>query len=176
MDENGVVKRGTGNGATSSMTSKPPYRMEYDKYRQDQLNTGVVSALIGGFSLTNSWELERDGGLIGNVTYVFAIAAVHACTCSALTSAVLYRSLTCSDPEKAVLWMEKHTFLAYLPHGKFALGVFFYLASVVLVAWKELMDQSEAQMTALAIGLISCCTAVGTWIYVAVESPNKIVL
>lgn len=161
---------------SSSAATKPPFRMEYDSYRDDQLNTGVISALIGGFSLTNSWELARNGTMLDTVTYVLAIVAVHACTCSAITSAFLYRTLTCSDPEKAVLWMEKHSTLASFPHGKFVIGTLCYLASVVLVAWKELAEENEARIFTLAIGVTSCSAAIGTFFLLTIDPPSKMAL
>ena len=94
--------------------SPKSYRMDFDRYRDDQLNTGVIAALIGGFSLTNSWEMEFAGPLIDTATHVLAIIALHSCTCSALVSPFLYRALTRSDPDEAVRWMEEHCIVASL--------------------------------------------------------------
>jgi len=96
---------------------------KYEKYRDDQMNTGVIAALLGGFALTNSWEMDvsssHEEGLIDLTAYCLAILSVHACTCSALTSAFLYRSLTQqSTPRKAVGWMQRHCVLASLPWYK----------------------------------------------------------
>ena len=96
---------------------------KYEKYRDDQMNTGVIAALLGGFALTNSWEMDvsssHEEGLIDLTAYCLAILSVHACTCSALTSAFLYRSLTQqSTPRKAVGWMQRHCVLAQVPWYK----------------------------------------------------------
>mmetsp|Transcript_12836 Transcript_12836/g.30008 ORF Transcript_12836/g.30008 Transcript_12836/m.30008 type:complete len:213 (+) Transcript_12836:166-804(+) len=176
LEEVCIVRRGAGSGETEPTTSKPHRRMDYDKHRDDQFNTSVISALVGGFSLTNSWELERDGGLLDTVTYLLAIVAVHFCTCSALTSAFLYRSLTRSDPDRAVVWMEKHPIMARMAHCKFVVGVLCYLASIVLVAWKELRFQAYAQVVAVVVGATSCIMAVGTFLFLAIDPPDKIVL
>jgi fucose 4-O-acetylase-like acetyltransferase len=72
---------------------------KYEKYRDDQMNTGFIAALVGGFALTNSWEMDinSDEKLVsttGLTSYTLAILAVHGCTFSALVSAILYRALT----------------------------------------------------------------------------------
>lgn len=145
--------------------------MDFDRHRDDQLNTGVIAALVGGFSLTNSWELELEGTTIDTITYVLAIIAVHSCTCSALTSAFLYRSLTRSDPEEAEAWMEKHYWIANMPFAKFVIGTMAYLASVILVALKELVEVYEAQLFTMAVGLMGCCVSLGTLTYLCFDSP-----
>ncbi len=157
------------------MTNKPTkhnYRMDFDRHRDDQLNTGVIAALVGGFSLTNSWEMEMGGSFIETVTYVLAIIAVHSCTCSALTSAFLYRSLTRSDPEAGVEWMEKHFIMANLPFTKFVMGTMAYLASVILVAYKEQVEEYQAQIFTLVIGVMGCCVSMGTLTFLCFDSPS----
>jgi hypothetical protein len=157
------------------MTERSPkhFRMDFERYRDDQLNTGVIAALVGGFSLTNSWEMETGGTLLDTSSYVLAIVAVHGSTCSALTSAFLYRTLTQSDPEEAVLWMEEHYVVASLPYIKFIIGVAAYLSSVILVAFKELSGAQEAKVFTLIIGLLGCTTALGTLVFVSIDYPGK---
>lgn len=89
----------------------------YEKHRDDQTNTGVIAALLGCFALTNSWEIETGEGVtsIELAAYTRAILLVHGCTCSALTSAFLYRSLTKKIPRVPIGWMERHHVLAQLP-------------------------------------------------------------
>ena len=159
--------------SSTTINIKPSFQIDYDKYREDQLNTGVISALISGFNLINSWELERQGNKIDTITYVSAISAVHACTCSALTSAFIYRALTLSDPGKAVLWMKKHNFSAKMPIIKFIGGTMFYLISVVLVAWKGLSDEFEAKVASFAIGAISASVAFGICVFITVDHPGN---
>jgi hypothetical protein len=54
----------------------------------DVLNTAVMAALVGGFALGN---LSLSGpDTIDKWIYLLTCFAVHACTCSAVTSAVLY--------------------------------------------------------------------------------------
>ena len=146
--------------------------MDFDRHRDDQLNTGVIAALVGGFSLTNSWEMEMGGSLIETITYVLAIIAVHSCTCSALTSAFLYRCLTRSDPDAAVEWMESHSVMASLPFVKFVMGTLAYLSSVILVAYKEQVEEYPAQLFTLVVGVMGCCVSMGTLTFLCFDSPE----
>ncbi len=145
--------------------------MTYDHYREDMVNTGVVAALLGGFSLTNSWEMEMSGSILDTVTYVIAIICVHVCTCSALTSAFLYRSLTISDPKEAVRWMDSHPTIASLPYFKFVAGVITYMASVILVAWKQLEDVPKAKQFTFFSGLCAVSSTFYVLVYLYFDSP-----
>jgi hypothetical protein len=158
------------------MTKRAPkhFRIDFEQHKDDQLKTGVIAALVGGFSLTNSWNMEMSGSLLDTSSYVLAIVAVHGCTCSALISAFLYRTLTRSGPKEAVLWMEKHYVVALLPYIKFILGVIAYLSSVILIAIKELSDAQEAKVFTLIIGLIGIFTAMGTLMLVHLDCPGKV--
>jgi len=95
---------------------------KYEKYRDDQTNTGVIAALLGGFALTNSWEMDVSGEectTIDLTAYCLAIFSVHAFTCSALTSAFLYRSLTKqATPREGLEWLKRHSSLAQGPWYK----------------------------------------------------------
>ena len=104
---------------------------KYERYRDDQMNTGIIAALVGGFALTNSWEMniyennenENENNLdLSNIelsSYTLAILAVHGCTCSALVSAFLYRSITrVKSPQAGVQWVERHPILVQLPWYK----------------------------------------------------------
>jgi hypothetical protein len=98
----------------------------YEKYRDDQRNTGVIAALVGGFALSNSWNLNVYGNatteMLSTVeltSYTLAILAVHGCTCSALSSAFIYRSITrVKSPTSGVAWVERHPILVQLPWYK----------------------------------------------------------
>ena len=100
---------------------------KYERYRDDQMNTGIIAALVGGFALTNSWEMniyenEGENNFVSNIelsSYTLAILAVHGCTCSALVSAFLYRSITrVKSPKAGVQWVERHPILVQLPWYK----------------------------------------------------------
>jgi hypothetical protein len=99
---------------------------KYEKYRDDQRNTGIIAALVGGFALSNSWNMNiyghTDTENLTNVelgSYTLAVLAVHGCTCSALASAFLYKSITSAkSPKAGVAWVERHPVLVQLPWYK----------------------------------------------------------
>jgi len=150
---------------------------QYEKYRDDQMNTGVIAALIGGFALTNSWEMgveveDYDPNVIietvetrnlSVIAYVLAICAVHACTCSALVSAFLYLNLTrMKSPQDAVQWVHRHPILIETPFYKFLMGVLLYLASVILVAWETLEFNTTCRIFTVVVGIVGCTTVLVT--------------
>ncbi len=145
--------------------------MDFDRYRDDMLNTGVIASLLGGFALTNSWEMDNSGSLLDTSTYVLAIIAVHSCTCSVLSSAFLYRSLTKSDPQEAVRWMESHTTIRSLPFFKFVVGTVAYMTSVILVALKELEGVPPAKHFTFIAGILGICSSLGVLTYLSFDSP-----
>jgi hypothetical protein len=161
---------------TMTNNDTPAYAMDYEKYRDDQMNTGVIAALIGGFALTNSWEMNIDRTLVASASYVLAIIAVHACTCSALTSAFIYRTLTISDEDKAVVWMQQHPWLASLPIGKFVFGTLCYLVSVILVSWKELSGEGSARLVTLMVGILSVGIVLVTGSFLTMCPPAKLTI
>ena len=80
--------------AEGGRASTKPKRKE--TVLNDVTNTGVMAALIGGFALSclqsTDFRLdEHDHSTLDEIIYVLLVFAVHACTCSALTSAFLYR-------------------------------------------------------------------------------------
>lgn len=141
---------------------------EYEKYREDQMNTGVIAALLGGFALTNSWEMEVGEGTVDAIdlaAYTLAILSVHGCTCSALASAFLYRSMTQKTPRAGVRWMKKHYVLARLPWCKFMGGTFCYIVSVILVAWSTLETNAMARRITFFAGVCGCMLVLYTcWV------------
>ena len=114
---------------------------KYERYRDDQMNTGIIAALVGGFALTNSWEMniyENNGNNLdlSNIelsSYTLAILAVHGCTCSALVSAFLYRSITrVKSPQAGVQWVERHPILVQLPWFKVRTFTFTFTFKLLL--------------------------------------------
>mmetsp|Transcript_111 Transcript_111/g.267 ORF Transcript_111/g.267 Transcript_111/m.267 type:complete len:204 (-) Transcript_111:2677-3288(-) len=149
---------------------------KYEKLRDDQTNTGVIAALLGGFALTNSWEMEigDESSNIEVVAYTLAILSVHACTCSALVSAFLYRQLTQQETrQKGLAWMGRHTGLEHIPWYKFLLGTLLYVCSVALVAWTSLDGSLSCRVVTLMGGSMSCSAVVYTlWIIYSDVDPE----
>ena len=53
--------------------------------------TAGLGAIIGGFAFSRLTEPAPDAPTLDLALYVVTCFAVHACTCSALTSAILFR-------------------------------------------------------------------------------------
>lgn len=143
---------------------------KYEKYRDDQRNTGIIAALVGGFALSNSWNMNiyghTDTENLTNVelgSYTLAVLAVHGCTCSALASAFLYKSITSAkSPKAGVAWVERHPVLVQLPWYKFVFGTAAYVVSVILVAWTTLQFNLVSRILTLVGGLCGCSIVIYT--------------
>lgn len=143
---------------------------KYEKYRDDQRNTGIIAALVGGFALSNSWNMNiyghTDTENLTNVelgSYTLAVLAVHGCTCSALASAFLYKSITSvKSPKAGVAWVERHPVLVQLPWYKFVFGTAAYVVSVILVAWTTLQFNLVSRILTLVGGLCGCSIVIYT--------------
>lgn len=150
---------------------------KYEKLRDDQTNTGVIAALLGGFALTNSWEMEVSDESTTNqiAAYSLAILAVHACTCSALVSAFLYRQLTQqATSKKGLQWMKRHAVLQNVPWYKFLVGTLCYVVSVCLVAWSSLEITITGRIVTLVGGFISCSVVLYTcWVIYSDSDPEE---
>ena len=76
--------------------------------------------------------------MVDNVTYLLLTLAVHACTCSALTSALLYREVNCMEIDTVPIWAQDNWMMLLMPMGKFAMGCSSYIISVVFATWSRL--------------------------------------
>ena len=110
----------------------------------DVTNTGVMAALVGGFALScvQAGHYDHANSNVDNISYLLLIFAVHACTCSALTSALLYRTVN-SMPESDVppwaattpAWM-----MLLMPMAKFGMGTASYIISVIFTSFHSLEE------------------------------------
>ena len=110
-------------------TSRPIQRETLaDKVTQ----TAALAAFIGGFAFSKLQLQSND--TISLVLYVMTVFSVHACTCSALTSAILYGVIQSLREEDVVAWAATKTnkLLLMLPMAKFGMGCAVYLLTVVL--------------------------------------------
>ena len=94
-----------------------------ERLSNDLLNTSVMAALVGGFALGTllASPVPEEGPLRGEYDiwiYLLSFIAVHANTCSALTSAFLYRKANAMADEDIAAWATKYRFLLQLPMGK----------------------------------------------------------
>eukprot|EP01052_Picozoa_sp_SAG31_P036656 SAG31_NODE_4609_length_3098_cov_2.056019_5_plen_158_part_00 len=121
----------------------------------DVLNTGVTAALIGGFALGSLQEGidPAEDTVLARATYLLSLVAVHACTCSCLSSAFLYYvANVMEDNESVAVWASRHPILLRIPILKFAAGCVCYLVSVLLLSWRHLEGGAVSRYLALGIG------------------------
>ena len=118
-------------------------------------NSCVMAALIGGFALSSLAAPHPDESL-DKWIYLLAYIAVHACTCSALTSAFLYASANLlEDGPLFAVWAAKRRHVIALPMMKFVMGCMCYMTSVILTSWRDLSRHKALQGIATAIGIMS---------------------
>lgn len=77
------------------------------------------------------------------------------CTCSALTSALLYRHLSNMPDEHVDPWVNKWKLLLLVPLMKFGMGTLSYMISVIFTAWRDLETVELWKYFTLAIGTMS---------------------
>mmetsp|Transcript_133052 Transcript_133052/g.413708 ORF Transcript_133052/g.413708 Transcript_133052/m.413708 type:complete len:193 (+) Transcript_133052:25-603(+) len=135
----------------------------------DQTNTSVMAALIGGFAYSNLQELQagihrEDPDSIDVGIYLFNVIAVHLCTCSCLMSAFLYMVINRLKDESVEEWGQSWPWRLLLPFpmAKFAMGCVFYLVSVLLISFRDLEFTGAWRYVALVIGLGSVLTVLAT--------------
>ena len=133
-----------------------PETLDRERICCDILNTSVMGALVGGFALNNMYTIGSEP--LDYMIYLTSCLAVHACTCSCLTSALLYRVCVRMPDERAPAWARRYRFLLSLPLAKFGMGCVSYLASVILISYRDLESSTAVQSIALAIGLASMLT------------------
>ena len=149
----------------------PPDR---ERLCNDMVNTGVTAALIGGFALSNLQPVqavESDSPWSTTIVYILSCLAVHASTCAALVSAILYRVINQMDDQSVRSWGERNALLLSLPLMKFVMGCVSYIASVLLISFRDLEGITYAQIICLAIGIGSMSSVVLTGWIVARDSP-----
>ena len=144
-------------------------RLVVDRERlcNDALNTGVAATLIGGFALGN---MDISYGV---AIYILSSIAVHACTCSCLTSAFIYRTMNVMHDDDALAWAARHSWLLKMPFLKFVMGCGCYLATVIVLSWEALAPHAAARYATLAIGVLSMSSVGVTHLILARDSPAK---
>jgi hypothetical protein len=133
-------------------------QIDRDRLCCDLLNTSVAAALVGGFALSNM--VLRSEETLDYIIYTLSCLAVHACTCSCLTTVLLYRVAVRMREEVVPIWGSKkiNQWLIKLPLLKFGMGCVSYLASVVLRSFADLETTRAFQIICLVIGIMSMST------------------
>jgi hypothetical protein len=142
----------------------------------DMTNTGVMAALVGGFALSGVQHADGfadlEGSTLDNITYLLLVMAVHACTCSALTSALVYRAVNMMPEEAVPRWALKNWMMLLMPIVKFGMGCAAYLMSVIFGSWRSLEMQPLSQTIALVIGISSMMTVMMTIVCLQLSGPS----
>ena len=166
-------------GAAAEPTVAPPSGddggggLDRERLCNDILNTGVMGALIGGFALSNLQAGFDTAVTLDVAIYLTSFIGVHACTCSCVTSALLYRVANALHDTEAAPWAKAHPFLLKLPMAKFGMGCLSYLLSVVLLSFRDLEGVDAIKYAALVIGLMSMSMTLGVgWFLLRQTGPR----
>ena len=86
--------------------------------------TAALAAFIGGFAFKSLSTLPHTATIVDQLRYIFTVFAVHACVCSALTSAILYWVLHALHDDEVERWstITVNKWLLRLPMMKFTMG------------------------------------------------------
>ena len=93
---------------------------------------------------------------------MLSFIAVHANTCSCLTSAMLYRKANSLPDDDVRVWAQANQRLLKLPWMKFVMGTACYIISVIFITLRTLEPMPGVRYTALAIGIMSMSTVAVT--------------
>ena len=148
--------------------------VDRERLLNDILNTGVMGALIGGFALSNVQQTYDMGIPLDVGIYMCSFVAVHACTCSAVCAALLYRVANALSDSETPRWAMKNATLLKMPMMKFGFGCLTYLLSVVLISWRDLAPVEGWQLAALIIGVLSMSMTLGIAIVLGLQNPIDI--
>lgn len=129
--------------------------MNRERLCNDVLNTSVMAALIGGFALGSLQAPGDNASSIDIAIYMLSYATVHACTCSALTSAFIYAAVNKMEESVVHAWAKKQKMLLMMPMMKFVMGCMAYMISVILTSWRDLDHVELWRAVALMIGVMS---------------------
>jgi len=164
----------------TTLTELRAYKAAPDRERlsNDMINTGVSAALIGGFALSNLQNLtidKDDTNWLPTVVYCLSCFAVHACTCSALTSAILYGRVNFLDDNSIEAWGARslNKMVLSMPLWKFAMGCAAYIISVIILSFHDLDGIDGAQGFCLTVGIMSMMSVVMTVGVLMLDMPRR---
>ena len=147
-------------------------RIDRERICNDQMNTGVVAALIGGFAYESLHNGVGEGTALDQLIYMFSLIAVHACTCSCLCSVFLYQKANSCHDAQLTDWVKSNSILFQIPLIKFTGGCVIYLVSVILLTYKHLEGHGTSSTLALIVGIMSVSMVFATVGYLKKTSPE----
>jgi len=156
--------------------------VEFNRERllNDILNTAVMGALVGGFALSQL-QLEvydEAPDALDIAVYMTGCVSVHACTCSCLTSALLYRATNKLPDEACAGWAKDHPILLMMPLAKFGMGCISYLLSVICFSLRSLQLAPFWMWASFGVGVMSMSTVFATvailsWPHIKEQLPDS---
>ena len=116
----------------------------------------ITSAtLVSGFSLGRLGKVDGTNSHDSWI-YLLLICAIHLCTCSLLSSVLIYRRIVTATPDELAR-MEQTTFWKVMfafPLLKFAAGLVCYLTSVIIISSRD----TEGNWINTPVILIGICS------------------
>ena len=162
MEDRTLGASGAGETTEAPLIDSASTELSRDQVMNDIMNTSVMAALVGGFALSNmdssAWRFDSH---LDTTLYVLTTVAVHACTCSALTSAFVYRHLNNMDEDGFVFWYASkfNKMICKAPLIKFVMGVIAYMTSVIVKTWIQGDGFFHVQIMTSGIGVMSVMSA-----------------
>lgn len=162
--------------AVTPVPSDAARKVDRERLCNDVLNTSVMAALIGGFALNflqSKYEFSESN--VDMAIYVLSVIAVHACTCSALTSAFVYRTVNNLHDDEVAEWAKKYHLIVKMPLMKFSMGCFSYMVTVVLRSFRDLEGFDVWCFFCMGVGLMSMSSVVGVVFVLTGSTSSKTV-
>eukprot|EP01043_Picozoa_sp_COSAG02_P004257 COSAG02_NODE_109_length_36250_cov_121.168903_28_plen_187_part_00 len=133
-----LVPQAAGSMITQVDVCPPPLKFRRTNLLARMPMQITSATLVSGFSLGRLGAVDADNSHDSWI-YLLLICAIHLCTCSLLSSVLIYRRLVMSTPNE-IAQMEKMTFwkvMFALPLLKFGAGLVCYLTSVILISSRD---------------------------------------
>ena len=162
-----TLKAGDAAEGADGTLKKNEDKVDREMLCNDVVKTQGMAMFVGGFALGGMVAPPKEeSGKSHDMDvpiYCLAFMAVHASTCSALTSAFLYRVANHMEDGPAFqAWAKKYALLLMLPLAKFVMGALAYLVSVIFISWRDLEGHSPYREILLIVGVMSMSTVLGT--------------
>lgn len=126
--------------------------------------TAALGAFVGGFAFITLHLPGKEEGL-DIAIYLFTCFSVVACMCSALTGAILYRTLEAIHDDDVVNWSRKplHRLILSVPWLSFVVGGGCFIIGAQMKFIRDLSDLDKGQKEA-AQAFASIATLIGVGI------------
>ena len=106
--------------------------------------------------------------------YLLSFMACHMSTCAALASVLLFRAINGMHPEDATAWVDKWGWFLKVPVVKAVMGMACYLSSVMLISWRDLVNNDTIKAVAFTIGIMTISSIVMTVGFITLTTESKL--